>query len=56
MEGHQGVPEPYIVLEECVGEAIYDSPEDSESATGHSPEIPPLPLKDASEDKNSGSR
>jgi hypothetical protein len=56
MEGHQGMPEPYIILEESVAEAIYDSPEGGDNATGQSPEISPLPPKDVSEDKNPDSR
>ena len=50
MGGHRGVPEPYIILEECVGEAIYDAPEDGDNAMGQSPEVPPLPPKDARQD------
>jgi hypothetical protein len=56
MGGHRGVPEPYIILEECVGEAIYDSPEDGENAKGQSPELPTPPPKDARQDKKPGSK
>ena len=51
MGGHRGVPEPYIILEECVGEAIYDSPEDGDGPKGESPiKSPPSP-KDTRPDK-----
>jgi hypothetical protein len=55
MGGHRGVPEPYIILEECVGEAIYDSPEDEDKDKGASPKSSPPSPKDARPDKKSGS-
>jgi hypothetical protein len=54
MGGHRGVPEPYIILEECVGEAIYDSPEDGDKTKGESPRTSPPPPKDVRPDKNPG--
>ncbi len=51
MGEHRGVAEPYIILGECVGEAIYDSPEDGDKAKGAHPKISPLAPKDARPDK-----
>lgn len=52
MGGHQGVPEPYVILKEFVCEAVYDPPEERESPQAQNPED--SPPKDVRQDGKPG--
>jgi hypothetical protein len=44
MERHQGVPEPYIILDELVCDAIYDFSDGGDDTTqDRAPQMPPPP-------------
>ncbi len=52
MERHQGVPEPYIILDEIVGDAIYDPPNVAgDQAKDRAPQNSPPPNGDGQNER-----